>query len=84
MDRQHRFVNNNDVVPRLPPEPAYHHVRTMHYIDASGKLRDSMSPAAGLVDRAKGATADPLAPGTDGIRDHGVKQYLKALEQNLG
>ncbi|WP_424638506.1 hypothetical protein [Embleya sp. AB8] len=56
----------------------------MHYIDASGKLRDSMSPAAGLVDRAKGATADPLAPGTDGIRDHGVKQYLKALEQNLG
>ncbi|MEV4225312.1 hypothetical protein [Nonomuraea sp. NPDC049725] len=35
---------------------------------------------AGLVDRVAGATADPLAPGSDGVRDHFMNAYLARLE----
>ncbi|MFE2757657.1 lipase family protein [Actinosynnema sp. NPDC059335] len=82
-DRTHRFVNNNDVVALLPPEPAFHHIRTLHYLDSAGRLRDRMPVVAGLADRAKGLTADPFSPASDGIRDHLMKNYLAALEKNL-
>lgn len=83
-DRMYRFVNNNDIVPQLPPEPAYTHVDTLRYIDSTGKLRDSMGLLGGLAERAKGMTADPLAPATAGVRDHSIKKYIAALEKNLG
>ncbi|MFJ1938151.1 MULTISPECIES: lipase family protein [unclassified Kitasatospora] len=81
--RLYRFVNNNDIVPQLPPEPAYTHVEALKYIDSSGRLHDSMGLVAGLADRAKGLTADAFAPATAGVRDHAMKRYLAALEQNL-
>ncbi|MFC7108847.1 hypothetical protein ACFQQB_55705 [Nonomuraea rubra] len=34
----------------------------------------------GLLDRLSGATADPLAPGTDGIRDHFINAYLARFD----
>ncbi|MFF4105046.1 lipase family protein [Streptomyces sp. NPDC001903] len=81
--RMHRFVNNNDIVPQLPPEPAFHHVDTLRHIDADGRLRASMPPAAALADRAKGFTADLLAPAGDGVKDHSMQRYIGALEKNL-
>lgn len=36
----------------------------------------------GLVDRAKGFTADLLAPASDGVRDHFMHAYIDALEKN--
>ncbi|MFA7767434.1 lipase family protein [Streptomyces sp. NRRL S-448] len=82
-DRLHRFVNNNDIVPQLPPEPAYTHVNTLRYIDSTGRIRSSMPPLGALTDRAKGMTADLLAPAADAVRDHPIKQYVAALEKNL-
>ncbi|GHG61123.1 lipase family protein [Streptomyces griseocarneus] len=81
--RMYRFVNNNDIVPQLPPEPAYTHVDALRYIDSSGKVRESVTLLGGVTDRLKGATADPFAPASDGIRDHSMKKYLAALEKNL-
>ncbi|SDD67689.1 lipase family protein [Actinokineospora iranica] len=81
--RTHRFVNNNDIVPQVPPEPAYHHTATLHYIDASGKLRDRMPLLSAAADRVKGFTADMFSPASDGVRDHLMKQYISALEKNL-
>lgn len=81
--RTFRFVNNNDIVAQAPPEPVYHHVKTMMYFDASGKLHEEISFASGLKDRLKGLTADMFAPGTDGIRDHSMDIYLANLERNL-
>lgn len=81
--RLYRFVNNNDIVPQLPPEPAYTHVDSLRYIDGSGKVRESMTLLGGLADRAKGLTADPFAPATDGIRDHSISKYVSALGKNL-
>ncbi|NUT52331.1 MAG: lipase family protein [Saccharothrix sp.] len=82
-DRTHRFVNNNDIVAQVPPEPVYHHVQKVHYIDSNGRIRDRMSTLGGLADRAKGLTADAFAPGSDGIRDHLMKNYLEALKSNV-
>ncbi|WP_327064288.1 lipase family protein [Kitasatospora sp. NBC_01302] len=82
-DRMYRFVNNNDIVPQLPPEPVYTHVDNLRYIDSAGRIHDSMTLQAGLADRAKGLTADAFAPASAGIRDHFMHNYLAALEKNL-
>ncbi|WKU43052.1 lipase family protein [Streptomyces sp. VNUA116] len=81
--RLFRFVNNNDIVPQLPPEPAYTHVETLRYIDSAGKVHETMSLLGGLTDRAKGMTADAFAPASDGVRDHSILKYIAALEKNL-
>ncbi|MFJ9850580.1 lipase family protein [Streptomyces sp. NPDC101150] len=80
-NRMYRFVNNNDVVPQLPPEPAFHHVDALRYIDSKGKLHDAMPVIGGLLDHAKGYTADMLAPASDGVRDHFIHNYIDALEK---
>ncbi|MFI9048442.1 lipase family protein [Streptomyces sp. NPDC053427] len=81
-DRMYRFVNNNDVVPQLPPEPVFHHVDALRYIDSKGKLHEAMPVIGGLLDRAKGRTADVFAPASDGVRDHFINNYVDALEKN--
>ncbi|MCQ8772908.1 lipase family protein [Streptomyces telluris] len=81
--RLFRFVNNNDIVPQLPPEPAYTHADAVRYIDSAGKVHESMSLLGGLADRAKGLTADAFAPASDGVRDHSMRKYVAALEKNL-
>ncbi|WP_443078087.1 hypothetical protein [Streptomyces sp. SP17KL33] len=59
-------MNNNDIVPEMPPAPAYAHVEALRYIDSRGKVRDTMPLIGGLTDRAAGLLADPLAPASDG------------------
>ncbi|MEV0674985.1 lipase family protein [Actinosynnema sp. NPDC050436] len=82
-NRTFRVVNNNDIVAQSPPEPVFKHVKEIRYIDSNGRVHDSMPVVSNLFDRAKGMTADPFAPGSDGIRDHLMKAYLAALEKNL-
>lgn len=82
-DRMFRFVNNNDIVPHLPPEPAYTHVDALMYIDSHGKVHEQMPLAGSLADRVAGLTADVLAPASDGVRDHFMQSYLTALEKNV-
>ncbi|MGW4569107.1 lipase family protein [Streptomyces sp. NPDC004561] len=81
--RMYRFVNNNDIVTQLPPEPAFTHVRALRYIDSQGRLHESMPMLSALADRARGMTAGAFAPASDGIRDHFMANYLTALEKNL-
>ncbi|MGP8298028.1 lipase family protein [Streptomyces inhibens] len=82
-ERMYRFVNNNDIVPQLPPEPAFHHVSALRYIDSKGAIHNTMPVLSGLFDRAKGLTADILAPASDGVRDHFMDAYVNALEASL-
>jgi triacylglycerol lipase len=82
-NRTYRFVNNNDIVPQVPPEPVFTHVDAIRYFDANGTLHHRMPLMTGLLDRAKGLTADLFAPTSDGIRDHFMGAYLKNLEKNL-
>ncbi|GGQ53732.1 alpha/beta fold hydrolase [Kitasatospora griseola] len=83
-DRSHRFVNNNDIVPQLPPEPAFTHVDVLRWIDSSGRIHEKGAGLAGdLANRAKGLAADAFSPTGDGIRDHFMRNYLAAIEKNL-
>ncbi|MFF4753795.1 lipase family protein [Streptomyces sp. NPDC002514] len=82
-ERMFRFVNNNDIVPQLPPEPAFTHVQALRHFDADGRIHASMSLLGGLTDRARGLTADALAPAADGVRDHFIHHYIAVLEKNL-
>ncbi|MCX4679353.1 lipase family protein [Streptomyces sp. NBC_01433] len=82
-NRTHRFVNNNDIVPQVPPAPLFSHVDQLRYFDALGALRDRMPLVPGIQDRIRGLTADLFAPTTDGIRDHLIDSYLTRLEENL-
>ncbi|MFB8238063.1 lipase family protein [Kitasatospora purpeofusca] len=81
--RCYRFVNNNDIVPHLPPGPFFTHVDALRYFDADGRLHESMPFVAGLKDRAKGFVTDRPAPETDAIRDHHLPNYLSAFEKSL-
>ncbi|WP_190812532.1 lipase family protein [Saccharopolyspora pogona] len=81
--RVFRFVNNNDIVPKLPPEPVFHHVDQIRYLDSKGKLHEKMTVTSGLADRFKGITADVFAPASDGVRDHMIDRYLEAIEKNI-
>ncbi|MEU9405734.1 lipase family protein [Streptomyces sp. NPDC048281] len=82
-DRVFRFVNNNDIVPTLPPEPAFTHVAALRYLDHTGRLHTTVPALAKLTDKTAGLTADIFAPASDGIRDHFMTSYLTALEKNL-
>ncbi|RDG39945.1 lipase family protein [Streptomyces corynorhini] len=82
-NRCHRFVNNNDIVPRLPPEPVFTHVDATRYFDADGGLHDTMPLLAGVRDRVKGLSADLFAPETVAIKHHHLANYLAAFEKNL-
>lgn len=81
--RAFRFVNNNDVVPRVPPrEMGYSHVGTFVYFDAKGDIQADMSRWYRLLDSVKGRIDDFLKPGTDGLKDHFMDNYLDNLEKN--
>lgn len=80
-----RYVNNNDVVPRVPLRAMeYSHVGTFRYFDADGLLhRDEMIWWDKLLDRMQGRVGDLLKPGTDGLKDHGMEKYLANLKRAL-
>ena len=86
-----RFVNNNDVVPRVPPrELGYSHVGTFLYFDADGNIHSDPSwwyrlldGIRGRFDSVKDRIDDFLKPGTDDIRDHSMDRYLENLERNV-
>ncbi|MFI8460722.1 hypothetical protein [Kitasatospora sp. NPDC085464] len=81
--RTHRFVNNNDIVPQLPPEPAFTHVPELRRFDAAGPIQEDTGLVAALAGRAKGLGEASFAPPGEGIRDHLMRNYLAALEKNL-
>lgn len=78
-----RYVNNNDIVTRVPFRSMnYSHVGTFKYFDSNGNQRDDISWWDKVVDRVRGSFEDLLAPGTDGIEDHSMDNYVVNLEKN--
>lgn len=83
-NRTYRVVNNNDVVPRVPPRKmGYSHVGEVVYFDSDGIRRDDMSWWDKLMDRIEGRIDDLLKPGTDGMKDHSMSNYLACLKRDL-
>ena len=81
----HRYVNNNDCVPRIPLKRlhGYGHVGNLHYFREGGVQDDDMTWAQKLKDRIHGRIADFGRPGSDGIKDHGMDEYLLCLLKNI-
>ena len=50
----YRFVNNNDIVTRVPPSGIYHHVGDLKYIDSKGDIHDNASRWERLTDGIRG------------------------------
>ncbi|MDR7303600.1 lipase family protein [Haloactinomyces albus] len=88
--RHFRFVNNNDIVPQVPPEPVFQHVETERYLDSDGNLREDTSFFGNAMDRFKGAAGDALtlSPdlnnlGPDTLSDHFINNYVTNMEKNV-
>ncbi len=80
--RTFRFVNNNDVVTRVPTRKMrYRHVGQVLVFDAMGTLQSDLHFWNVFLNRVTGRIQDLGKPGTDGIKDHSMHEYLKHLKK---
>lgn len=73
-----RFVNNSDIVTRVPPLP-YRHVGELVYMNHWGNVRN-MTNYQITKDRLRGITKGLFEGKSDSLRDHGSDLYCKNLE----
>lgn len=80
-----RFVNNNDIVTRVPPrEFDYSHVGKLLYFSSGGKtLETDPHWWYRFLDSVKGSFEDIGYMGPDNIKDHSMDNYLKCLKKHL-
>lgn len=77
--RMFRFVNNNDVVTRVPTrKTGYRHVGQVLTFDSNGKLQTDLHFWNQFLDRVFGRIADLGQPGADGAKDL-MARYLRHL-----
>ncbi len=80
--RAFRFVNNNDVVPMVPPVGLilrYWHTEREIYIDSDKRLYAGMPLSRRLAANARGRFQDPAKIAADGIEDHTMNRYVDAI-----
>ena len=71
-----RWVNNNDIVPRVPPTwLEYRHTGTRIYINANGKVRKMTKRQRGK-DRWRGFVKGLKEGKVDHFSDHSIAQYI--------
>jgi triacylglycerol lipase len=83
--RSFRFVNNNDVVTRVPTRlMGFSHIGQFLYFDHDHTVRNDLHFWYQFLDRIQGRVDDLGKIGTDGLKDHFMDAYLKCLELNRG
>lgn len=88
--RVYRFVNNNDIVPHVPPpfsiwNPTrlYGHVGTAKYFDSKGMIIANYKFAARFADYTIGLLKGISGAGFDLITDHSMEYYISHLDNAL-
>ena len=80
-----RFVNDNDVVSRIPlRKMRYSHVGRLIYIDSQGDLHDDIGWWWRFLERIKAGIEDYLDDDKvpKAYLDHDIRDYIAALENN--
>ena len=77
--RHLRWVNNNDLVARMPPAwMGYRHCGQEMYLDHQGRLR-SLTGMARVSDRLRGLLASLRRFQLDYFADHSIRRYVDAI-----
>lgn len=78
-----RFVNNNDLVTRVPPrELGFRHTGTLRYFDEGGALWEHIGMWRRFLDQVRGRLSDILSLGLDDIKDHNMDTYLDLVRHH--
>ncbi len=81
--RYFRFVNNNDLVTRVPfRSMRYRHAGTFLYLDTENVLHSDIHWWNQFLDNVSGFMDDFGKIGLDNIKDHNMSDYLEGLEKN--
>lgn len=79
----HRWVNNNDIVTRVPLViMGYTHHGKEHYLDSKGRYRTKIGLLARIIDRWKGMLGGLIKLNIDNFSDHSMTNYITYLENN--
>ncbi|MCA9266212.1 MAG: hypothetical protein KDA60_20270, partial [Planctomycetales bacterium] len=74
-----RWVNNNDIVPRVPPRwMGYAHAGQEMYLNAHGKLR-RMTKWQRVKDRWRGFLMSLRQGKIDHLADHSIDRYISYI-----
>jgi hypothetical protein len=89
-DRMFRYVNNNDIVPLIPPQfnplnpgRLYGHMGQFRYFDFRGKLHEKSYLGQRWLDRLLGFIVSIRQPGADVVADHMMEYYVRYLQHEL-
>lgn len=75
-NRTFRYVNNNDIVCRIPSPIRFKHIGKRVYIDRTGHVRNTINGFKLTLDRLLGRFRLSLS---DGIGDHDISRYANSL-----
>lgn len=84
-----RYVNNEDIVTRVPPrEIGYWHGGKVEYIDKDGVIHDDPAWWQVFLDRVAAGMAELqllqiAQPPIGLIKDHAIELYIAAIKQNM-
>lgn len=78
----HRFINNNDLVTRVPPRvTGYSHFGKIHYFLYNGKYSDSVKPWYEFLDRFIGKFSIGGKYIIDDLNDHMQEGYYELIHK---
>ena len=81
--KHQRWVNNNDIVTRVPfAIMGYKHDGCEHYLDSKGMYRPKIGIVARIIDRWKGMLGGLIKLNIDNFSDHSMVNYIAYLEKN--
>jgi triacylglycerol lipase len=82
--RVFRFVNNNDIVTRIPTrEIGYSHVGSLRFFDSNGDIYDDVSWWQDFLETIKGTLKQHIDLLPSNIENHKMELYIKNIESKL-